>query len=191
MAETIFDKQMRILVFAILTLAALACGGNSVPGTAVALPTSTITPTATQVQVPSGGPIPTVPTTKAGDPRAETALRARVEAALAFASNGDWLAAHEFYALSFGNSCPAETFAAQITSGMILLRDFVGVPLKDSLEFRLMSVTVIGDYALVGTQIFHNGEPLEYGGQDELDSWALIDGEWWNNVQPGPEGCVN
>jgi len=55
----------------------------------------------------------------------------------------------------------------------------------------LMRVTVIGNTALVGTRIHHQGEPLEYGAKDELDSWVLIDGEWWNNVPPGPEGCVN
>lgn len=54
-----------------------------------------------------------------------------------------------------------------------------------------MSVTVNGATVLVSTHTFHKGEPLEFGAKDELDAWALIDGQWWNNVPPEPEGCVN
>ena len=54
-----------------------------------------------------------------------------------------------------------------------------------------MSITVQGATPLVNTQIFHQGEPMEYRAKDELDAWVLINGWWWNNVPPGPEGCVN
>ena len=63
-------------------------------------------------------------------------------------------------------------------------------PLNEPLEFRLMGVTVEGVTALVSTQIFHQGEPLEYGARDEFDAWVLIDGQWWNNVPPGPGGVL-
>ena len=104
------------------------------------------------------------------------------------ASGGNWLEAWEYYTLSFRESCPKETFAAQARTGMAILRMMTNVPLGDSLEFRLMSVTVEGDTALVSTGIFHQGEPLEYGAQDELDSWALIDGQWWINFHLDPKG---
>ena len=110
---------------------------------------------------------------------------------LVLASDGNWLEAWEFYTLSFRDSCPKETFAAQATSGMILFRGMLQLPFDERLKFRLMSATVNGNTALVNTQIFHKGEPLEYGAENELDAWALIDGQWWNNVPPGPEGCVN
>jgi len=74
---------------------------------------------------------------------------------------------------------------------MIFLRGLVGIPLADPLEFRLMGVTVIGALTLVDTEIFHQGKPLQYGAEDELEAWILIDDQWWNNVPPGPEGCVN
>ncbi|MCI0801701.1 MAG: hypothetical protein J4N85_06925 [Chloroflexi bacterium] len=118
-------------------------------------------------------------------------LTRRVEDALALASQGNWLEAWEYYTLSFRESCPKETFAAQVVSGMNMFRSMLEIPPDESLEFRLMDVTVIGSTALVSTHIFHQGEPLDYGAQDELDSWVRIDGEWWNNVPPGPEGCVN
>jgi len=107
------------------------------------------------------------------------------------ASRGNWLEAWEYYTLSFREGCPRETFAAQAAFGMNLFRGMVELPPNEPLEFRLMSVTVEGATALVNTQIFHQGEPLEYGARDELDAWVLIDGQWWNNVPPGPEGCVN
>lgn len=118
-------------------------------------------------------------------------LTERVEDALDLASRGNWLEAWEYYTLSFRESCPKETFAAQAAFGMNLFRGMVELPPNEPLEFRLMSVTVEGATALVNTQIFHQGEPLEYGARDELDAWVLIDGQWWNNVPPGPEGCVN
>ncbi len=74
---------------------------------------------------------------------------------------------------------------------MNLFRSFVELPPDAHLEFRLMNVTVNGNTALVTTHIFQQGEPLTYGAEDELESWVLIDGQWWNNVPPGPEGCVN
>lgn len=77
------------------------------------------------------------------------------------------------------------------SSGMNLLRGMLELPVDAPLEFRLMSVTVEGTTALVSTHIFHQGEPSEYPAEDELESWVLIDGEWWNNVPPGPAGCVN
>lgn len=72
-----------------------------------------------------------MPATAAGDSDAEAALRERVEAALAFASRGDWLATYEFYTLSFRDSCPGETFAVQATSEMNLFRGKLGLPLTD------------------------------------------------------------
>ncbi len=110
---------------------------------------------------------------------------------MALASEGNWLGAWEFYTLSFRESCPRETFSAQATSGMNLFRGMLQLPPNAPLEFRLMSLTVQGNTALVSTHIFHQGEPLEYGAENELDSWVQIDGQWWNNVPPGPEGCVN
>lgn len=115
----------------------------------------------------------------------------RGEAVLALASRWNWLEAWECYTLSFRESCPRETFAAQAASGMKLFRGMLELPLDAPLEFRLMSVTVNGNTALVSTHIFHQGEPLTYGAEYELESWILIDSQWWNNVPPGPEGCVN
>ena len=74
---------------------------------------------------------------------------------------------------------------------MNLFRGMLEIPLDEPLEFRLMSITVQGATALVNTQIFHQGEPLEYGAKHELDAWVLIDGQWWNDVPPGTEGGVN
>ena len=91
----------------------------------------------------------------------------------------------EDYTLSFRESCPKETFAAQATFGMNLFRGMLELPLDAPLEFRLRSLTVQGATALVSTRIYHQGEPLEYGAMDELDSWALIDGEWWNQTLSG------
>jgi len=164
---------MRLLLLGpFLALAViLACGGSTA-STSESI--ATLTPTET-------------PTEAAGD----VEITDRVETALALASEGNWLEAWEFYALSFRESCPRETFAAQATSGMNMFCSFVELPADARLEFRLMNVTVNGNTALVSTQIFHQGELLEYGAKDELDSWVLIDGEWWNNVPPGPYGCVN
>ncbi len=97
-------------------------------------------------------------------------LTQRVEDALALASQGNWLEAWEYYTLSFRESCPKETFATQAAFGMNLFRGMVDLLPNEPLEFRLMSVTVQGATALVNTQIFHLGEPLEYGAKDELDA---------------------
>ena len=206
--------MMRIPI-ALVGLVALACGGSA--ASTVAIPTTTQAPVSTIANTPTLAPtmiptimptlaqtrttvptptVPPVATTVAPTDEPPVTTRAdavteRVEDVLALASSGNWLEAWEFYTLSFRDSCPKETFASQARTGMAILRMMTNVPLGDSLEFRLMSVTVEGDTALVGTRIYHQGEPLEYGAQDELDSWTLIDGEWWNNVPPGPEGCVN
>ncbi len=74
---------------------------------------------------------------------------------------------------------------------MNLFRGMLEIPLNEPLGFRLMNITVQGATALVNTQIFHQGESLEYGAKDELDAWVLINGRCWNNVPPGPKGCVN
>ena len=71
---------------------------------------------------------------------------------------------------------------------MNLFRSMLEIPFDEPLEFQLMSVTVEGSTALVSTQIFHHGEPLEYGAKDELDAWALIDGQWWIMSCPDPGG---
>jgi len=206
-----------IAISSILGLVVLACGGSTAP---TAIPASTVapmdvatlaappaTPTLAATapppaQTPASGSSPPVrPPTIApvadaqepGETVSNTAdiLTERVEDALDLASRGNWLEAWEYYTLSFRESCPRETFAAQAASGMNMFRSMLEIPIDESLEFRLMDVTVIGSTALVSTHIFHRGEPLDYGAQDELDSWVRIDGEWWNNVPPGPEGCVN
>ena len=70
-----------------------------------------------------------------------TELTERVEDALALASQGNWLEVWEFYTLSFRESCPKGTFAAQAASGMNLFRGMLELPPNEPLEFRLMSVT--------------------------------------------------
>lgn len=162
-------------VIALLALVAIACGGSA----------------AATVVIPASSTAPAVRAEETGTTESLAALTERVEDVLALASRGNWLEAWEFYTLSFRESCPKETFAAQAAFGMNLFRGMLELPLDAPLEFRLMSVTVQGATALVSTQIFHQGEPLEYGAEDEFDAWVLIDGQWWNNVPPGPEGCVN
>ena len=71
---------------------------------------------------------------------------------------------------------------------MNFLRQMVGIPFNDSLEFWLMSVTVNGATALVSTYIYHQGEPLKYWAEYELEAWVLIGGQWWNNVPPVGKG---
>ncbi len=208
--------MVRIPTIAILGIVALACGGSAA---ATAIPASTVAPTDVATlpalaATPAPGPtVPPAQTPAPGSspparpptiaPVAEAqgtgatvsstadTLTERVEDALDFASRGNWLEAWEYYTLSFRESCPKETFAAQASFGMNLFRGMLELPLNEPLEFRMMSLTVQGASALVNTQIFHQGEPLEYGAKDELDAWVLIDGEWWNNVPPGPEGCLN
>jgi hypothetical protein len=82
-------------------------------------------------------------------------LTERVEDALALASRGNWLEAWEYYTLSFKESCPRETFAAQAASGMNLFRGMLELPVDEPLGFRLMSLTVNGTTALVSTHIIH------------------------------------
>ena len=176
--------MVRIPTIALLGLVALACSGSAAPGATVA-----ITATSTRTALPTPAESPT-PTAVSESPVVED-LTKRVKAVLALASQGNWLEAWEFYTLSFRESCPKETFAAQAAFGMNLFRGMLELTPNEPLEFRLMSVMVEGATALVNTQIFHQGEPLEYGAKDELDAWVLITGQWWNNVPPGPEGCVN
>ena len=167
--------MVRIPTIFLLGLIAVACRGTA-PGATVAIPPTQSTAVPTMVESATSDVV---------------ALTRRVEDALALASRGNWLEAWEYYTLSFMDSCPKETFAAQVASGMNLFRGMSEPPLYEPLEFGLMSVTVNGATALVNTQIFHEGEPLDYGAKAEFDSWVFIDGEWWHNIPPGPAGCVN
>ena len=168
----------------------MACSGSAAPGATVAI-TATSARTALPTPATVLAPTPEEQDTRTSESPVVEALTKRVEAVLALAPQGNWLEAWEYYTLSFRESCPKETFAAQAASGMNLFRGMLDIPLNEPLEFRLMNITVQGATALVNTQIFHQGEPLEYGAKDELDAWVLINGQWWNNVPPGPEGCVN
>jgi len=168
-------NDLRLLDALVEAMVSAASGGSAAPSGTVAIPPTQST---------------AVPNAVASATDVAT-LTERVEDALALASQGNWLEAWEYYTLSFRESCPKETFAAQVVSRMNMFRSMLEIPIDESLEFRLMRVTILGSTALVGTRIFHQGLPLEYGAQDELDSWVRIDGEWWNNVPPGPEGCVN
>ena len=167
--------MVRFPAIALQGLIAVARGGGPAPGATLAIP-----PTAQSTAVPS--------VVESADVGASTE---RVEDALALTSRDDWLEAWEYYTLSFRESCPKETFAAQAASRMNLFHGMFAISLDEPVGFRLMGVTFNGSTALVSTHIFHQCEPLRYGAQDELDSWALIDGEWWNNVPAGPEWCVN
>ena len=154
------------------TLPTVATPLDTIVPTHISAPT--LVPTALPTADSSTSNVPTVaPTAAPTEATTSSNLTERIEAALALSSQRDWLEAWEFYTLSFRESCPKETFAAQARTGMAILRMMTNVPLGDSLEFRLMSVTVEGDTALVGTRIFHQGEPWKYGAEDELESWVL------------------
>ncbi len=92
------------------------------------------------------------PTEAAGDSTIAE-ITERIEAFLAFASEGNWMDAWESYTLSFLKSFLKETFAAQVTSGMDLFRCMLQLPPTTPLEFRLTSVTMNGNTALVTTRI--------------------------------------
>ena len=201
----------------ILLLILVACGGSAATE---AIPASTVAPPdmatlATATDSPALGPTAPPTTVRTPAPGSSSPVRPptiapvveaqgtgatvsntmdvlteRVEDALDLAFRGNWLEAWEYFTLSFRESCPKESFAAQAAFGMNLFRGMVDLPPNEPLEFRLMSISIQGATA-VSTQIFHQGEPLAYGAKDELDAWVLIDGQWWNNVPPGPEGCVN
>ena len=92
----------------------MACGGNAAPGATVAIPTAQST---------------AVPTVVASATSDVATLTERVEDALALASRGNWLEAWEYYTLSFRESCPKETFAAQAAFGLSYLQSLIGLPL--------------------------------------------------------------
>ena len=174
-------------------------------------PTSTPASTAPLAQVPTVGPtstvaVPTIASTAEAQPTVgtvgptvavgislflSTSLTKRVEDALELVSRGEWLKVYKFQSPAFRESCPNGAFAAEATFGLSYLRNLLGIPLTDPLEFRLVSVLVDGTTGYVETQIYHDGEPVVFGGEDEPQEWVRIDGEWWIDSQIGPSGCSN
>ena len=90
-------------------------------------------------------------------------LTERVEDALELVSRGEWLKVYKFQSPAFRESCPNGAFAAEATFGLSYLRNLLGIPLTDPLEFRLVSVLVDGTTGYVETQIYHDGEPVVFG----------------------------
>ena len=120
-----------------------------------ATPTSVPTPPPAQTPAPGSSPpvrpptiAPVVEASDTTEPTQAERLTERVEDALDLASRGNWREAWDYYTLSFRESCPRETFAAQAAFGMNLFRGMLEIPLNEPLEFRLMSVTVEGATAV-------------------------------------------
>ena len=189
----------RVPAVALLVFIAVACGGSTALVSTVIPPTHTTAPVS--VTEPTSTPASTAPIAPTAEAQLTVAvgvflfltasLTERVEDALELVSRGEWLKVYKFQSPAFRESCPNGAFAAEATFGLSYLRNLLGIPLTDPLEFRLVSVLVDGTTGYVDTQIYHDGEPVVFGGEDEPQEWVRIDGEWWIDSQIGPSGCSN
>ena len=119
----------------------------------------------------------------------EASLMKRAQAEADEASNSNWLENYKYLSPRAREVCSNGEWAVSSGMGMMLLREFLGIPEDAKLTFTVNRVTVDGDVGLAFDELRSDGDVIDMGEANEGGRWVHVDGEWWAEDDDWEDGC--